>query len=351
MAEEREQLLQLLRELLRTHSPVGQEGEIDDIIRREYEKYCDRVWTDEADNIVGHMENPGRKVLVCAHRDEICMIVKRIEDDGKIRVRNLGGCHPWKYGEGPVDILADQGIITGILSVGSTHVSDEEGSVVAQLRGSRALTWDLVYVFTGRTKSEIEHAGVRPGTRVVVSRARKEPVFVGDYLCDFALDNRVGVAVQIEAMRALSSEQPSLDLYFVASTSEEKGGLGASYAAGGIRPDLMLAIDGGPIAPEYNLHLGEQPVIWYADDLVAYDRTESNRLFRLAEDLGFGAQCAVYSNAATDASISKSHGHTGKAVAVAYARENSHGYEITSVAGVLNLIRMVSAYLSGKSRQ
>jgi len=347
MAEERERLLELLQELLRTHSPVGQEEEIDGIVRREYEQCCDEVWTDEADNIVGRMKGSGRKVMVCAHRDEICMIVKRIEEDGKIRVRNLGGCLPWKYGEGPVDILTDRGIVTGILSVGSTHVSDEEGSVVAQLRRNRALTWNLVYVFTGMTKAEIMQAGIRPGTRVVVSRARKEPVFIGDCLCDFALDDRVGVAVQIEAMRMLASEARTADFYFVASTSEEKGGLGASYAAGRIGPDLTLAIDGGPIAPEYDLHLGEQPVIWYADDCVAYDREESDRLFRIAEELGFGAQCAVYSNAATDASISKSYGLTGKAIAAAYARENSHGYEITSVTGVLNLIRMVVAYLAG----
>ena len=347
MGEERERLVALLYELLRTHSPVGQEGEIDGIVRREYEQYCDEVWTDEADNIVGRMKGSGRKVMVSAHRDEICMIVKRIEEDGKIRVRNLGGCLPWKYGEGPVDILADEGILTGILSVGSSHVSDEEGNIVAQLRRNRALTWNLVHVFTGMTKSEIIQAGIRPGTRVVVSRARKEPVFIGDYLCDFALDDRVGVAVQIEAMRMLASEKRSADLYFVASTSEEKGGLGATYAAHQVGPDLMMAIDGGPIAPEYDLHLGEQPVIWYADDYVAYDRGESDRLVRIAEDLGFGAQCAVYSSAATDASISKSYGLTGKAVTVAYARENSHGYEITSMTGVLNLIRMVAAYLKG----
>ncbi len=186
--------LALLRDLLLTHSPCGNEAEMETRVKKELSKWCDRVWLDAADNVVGLIRGSSRMnpLRIMAHKDEIGMIVKRIEDDGRLRVEALGGSAPWRYGEGPVDILADSGILTGILSVGSGHTSPEAADIARAL--SKPLEWDMVRVDTKLGREILVKKGVHAGTRVVVSRSRKEPLLLGDYICGWGLDDKVGVA-------------------------------------------------------------------------------------------------------------------------------------------------------------
>ena len=120
----RNEMLALLSELIACHSPPGEEREIDAILQREFEATGASVWSDDAGNLYARLAGSGPKVkvMVCAHKDEIGMIVTEVQDDGRLKVQNCGGARPWKYGEGPVDLIADDGRTTrGILSVGSVH--------------------------------------------------------------------------------------------------------------------------------------------------------------------------------------------------------------------------------------
>ena len=47
----------------------------------------------------------GPAIRLMAHMDEISMIVKRINEDGSLRVDPLGGILPGAIGQCPVDIL------------------------------------------------------------------------------------------------------------------------------------------------------------------------------------------------------------------------------------------------------
>ncbi|MFQ6043315.1 MAG: hypothetical protein ACE5PV_20880 [Candidatus Poribacteria bacterium] len=47
---ERNEFIQLLRELLLTHSPSGDEGEMETLVKDKLESYCDKVWMDDGDN-------------------------------------------------------------------------------------------------------------------------------------------------------------------------------------------------------------------------------------------------------------------------------------------------------------
>ena len=55
-------------------------------------------------------------IRLMAHMDEISMIVKRINEDGSLRVDPLGGILPGAIGQCPVDILGDQEKFSGVLS-------------------------------------------------------------------------------------------------------------------------------------------------------------------------------------------------------------------------------------------
>ena len=88
-----------------------------------------------------------------AHLDEIALLTQRVEDDGRLAVASLGGLLPWKWGEGPVTILAPGGPLTGILSFGSIH-STSKANPATRAR-EEPLTWEMTRVFTGLSADEL----------------------------------------------------------------------------------------------------------------------------------------------------------------------------------------------------
>ena len=111
---DQEAMLTMLSELIACHAPSGDEREIEAVVRRELEATGAGVWQDGATNLYARVPGDGPKVMVCAHKDELGMIVTDMRDDGRLNVRNIGGSFPWKYGEGPVDILTDSGEQSGL---------------------------------------------------------------------------------------------------------------------------------------------------------------------------------------------------------------------------------------------
>lgn len=344
----RDRLLQLLHQFLPAHSPGGDEGEMDALLLPHFRETCREVHQDAADNIVGVLRGTGERppIIVAAHKDELGMIVKRVEPDGMLRVQELGGIPAWKYGEGMVDLLIPGGVLKGVMSVGSVHTSEETPNI-ARAR-EKPLDWSMVRIFTRHTAAELEELGVGPGTRVVVARERKSPTLLRDCVCGFALDDKAALAVMVEAMRELAEgAPPPQDIYWAATSIEEQMGGGATVLASKLPAEAMLALEIGPVEPEYGLELDHRPVLWYKDRIVTYSKPFCDELAAVGKSLGMGVQKAVYSHAATDASGSRQAGHVGRVAVLAFPARNSHGYEVAPVEGILNMYRLLVAYLRG----
>jgi putative aminopeptidase FrvX len=347
-----DRLFDLLGQFLPAHSPGGEEGELDRLLLPYFEQTCREVRQDAADNLVGLLRGTGERppILIAAHKDEVGAIVKRVEPDGTLRLEELGGVPPWKYGEGMVDILADDAVIQGVMGVGCMHTSNETPAV--ESARVKALDWGMVRVITRRTRTELESLGVGPGTRVVVARQRKQPVRFQDCVCGHALDDKAALAVMVEVMQALAqSPPPPQDIYFVATSLEEQLGGGATFAASRIPAETMLALEIGPVEDEYGLELDHRPIVWYKDRIATYSKGFCDELSRLGRSLGFGVQRAVYSRAGTDASGSRQMGHVGRTSVLAFPATNSHGWEVAPVEGILNMYRLLLAYLQGERSQ
>lgn len=341
----REDMFNLLGQLISCHSPAGQEQEVDEVVMQAFKSACAKVWQDDATNICAHLPGRGPKVMVCAHKDEIGMAVTAVEDSGRLRVENCGGARPWKYGEGPVDLIADDGsTVRGILSVGSVHTKT---GPVPQLDRDRALTWDLVTVFTGLQPSELAASGIHVGSRAVVARERKRPQRLGEYIASFALDDRMGLVAIVGALEALStkSTEQRPDLYFVATHGEEVSMLGAVRAAQLLEPDVCVALDTSPVAHGTPLALDARPVVWYRERAY-HSKAECDRLLELASELGFGAQPCMYAASGSDAGRIREAGLAGRTVCFGFARDNSHGFEITHVDSIVNVTELLVAYLT-----
>ncbi|MEM7759627.1 MAG: M42 family peptidase, partial [Cyanobacteria bacterium P01_A01_bin.40] len=221
-ATDYDRLFKQIQELVLCHSPSGLETEVDRLILEQFKALNLNSWQDRAGNIIAKIPGQNSEVgmpaassaiAITAHKDEIGMIVKEIESDGCLQVRRLGGSFPWVYGEGVVDILGDRQVISGILSFGSRHVSHESPQKAQQI--DTPLRWEDAWVETKCSREELSEAGVRPGTRLVVGKHRKQPFRLKDYIASYTLDNKASVAILL----ALAAQivNPPRDIYLVAS--------------------------------------------------------------------------------------------------------------------------------------
>jgi putative aminopeptidase FrvX len=345
---ERTTYLELLERLLVTSSPGGHEDEIDAVLVAEIEALGLTPERDPAGDLLCTVEGKSAQaVCLTAHKDEIGMIVKRLEEDGRLRVEPLGGCTPWKLGEGPVEILTADGPVEAVLSFGCTHVSDE--TQAAHQAKTQALNWESVRVDAKRSRAELTRLGVHVGSRVAVHRARKKPLHLGEYVCSYALDDKGALAILLTVLREVvqAGEPPLRTVHFAATSEEELGAASGAFALRHTGSDTLIALEVGPVEKEYDTVNDHRPILWYKDSYHTYSRTLSDGLCRLADELGFGAQRACYSSAGTDASAARKYGWAGTIACVGFPTDNTHGYEIANVEGMLNTARLLSHYLSG----
>ena len=277
-----------------------------------------------------------------AHLDEIALLVVRVERGGQLVVTNLGGVFPWKWGEGPVQILASPAPLDGVLSFGSIHTTDP--SSVAAAARDRALTWADTRIFTGRPPGELERAGVRAGTRVVLHPSRRTWTTLGDFVASPFLDDRADLAAMLLALEGLRDADPERIL-FAATAAEEVGGHGALWLLRQRPATVGIALEIGPRVPESPFTLDDQPAVWVSDSYAAMQAADIELVAKAAKTLGQTPHFQALSRGGSDASCAASHGLVARPITLAFAAENSHGCEIMHRNAVPNLSALLLAVL------
>ncbi|HEY9726279.1 MAG TPA: M42 family peptidase [Chroococcales cyanobacterium] len=337
-----DRLFKTIEELVLHHSPSGAEGEIDRLLMSKLAALGVEAWLDRAGNAIAKIpgRNSERAIAITAHKDEIGAIVKSFSTDGCVEVRKLGGSFPWVYGEGVVDLLGDNQTISGILSFGSRHVSHE--SPQKALQEDTPLRWENAWVETKCTIAELEEAGVRPGTRMVIGKHRKRPVRLKDYIASYTLDNKASVAILLALAQQLKT--PVFDTYLVASAKEEVGAIGALYFTQNQRLDALIALEICPLSSEYPIADGEAPVLLSQDGYGIYDEGLNGEIRQVATAIEVPLQLATLSSFGSDASIAMKFGHVARAACLSFPTQNTHGYEIAHLGAIANCIRLLEAY-------
>ncbi|MGO8671854.1 MAG: M20/M25/M40 family metallo-hydrolase [Capsulimonadaceae bacterium] len=342
--------LSLLKQLIAIPGPAGQEEAVRDAVEGVATSLGCTCAADPRGNLL--ISLPGEPlperpdVLVMAHLDEIAMIVERYDDAGYVKVAPLGGLLPWKVGEGPVAILAPGGALTGILGFGSIHTNAPESRAV---RAAEApLTWSLARIFTGLSGAELEAHGVRPGTRVVLGEARRTVTVFGDYLAAPFLDDRADLVAMLLAIDALRDQAKGRrrKIAFAATASEEVGGHGALYLLRRLQPEVGIALEIGPSVPESPFYIDERPTVWVHDAYAGMQARDSTLVAAAAAEAGLLVSWQALSRGGSDASCGAAHGEVARPITLAFAAENSHGYEITHKESMPNLARLLVAVLS-----
>lgn len=210
----------------------GNEGEVARFIADAFTPYCDDVQITPLSSVIGHIQGSGSKVMLCAHLDEIGLMVSDIEQDGALRMRNVGGVDPRILPGMRVTVYGQQKLM-GVVGAKAPHL------LSAQERTQNYAREDL-YIDLGMSAQRV-HELVHVGDCIALE-AGFTPLLNGRYASK-TVDDRGCVAILLRVMEALQKIDTTADLYFVASCQEEVGSIGARTAAYGIYPDFSVALD------------------------------------------------------------------------------------------------------------
>ena len=213
----------LIKKLVETAAPSGYEKKLREIIRSEIEAFVDEIRVDVMGNLIARKQakSEGKRIMIAAHIDEIGVMVTHIDEGGFARFTNVGGVFPRNCVGGHVRFM------NGVMGVIGMEREDNRQSV---------LPLEKMYIDSGATSRG--SCQVKTGDVGVFERPFLD---LGNRLVSKAMDDRIGVAVIIEALRKL--EHSPYDVYFVFSAQEEVGTRGAIPAAYDIDPHLGLAVD------------------------------------------------------------------------------------------------------------
>ena len=225
----------------------------------------------------------GPKVMTASHMDEVGFIVTHIEEDGFLRVAQVGGIDRKLYASACVTVHTAQGDLPGVIASVPPHLRREEKELPAA---------DAVAVDLGLSGEEAR-AAVQVGDRLTFDVP--PAVLLDGSVSARALDDRACCAAVILAAKELAALSLPLELDFVFTTMEEVGSQGAVTAAGELAPDCCIALDVSfavtPDAPAKNCgRLGGGPMLGIAPVL---DNALTGLARRTAEEEGLPLQFEV----------------------------------------------------------
>lgn len=242
------EIKQFLREAASTPGLSGNESAVAQYIAECFRPYCDEVFTTPLYSVVGHIKGDGPKVMFAAHLDEIGLMVVKIEEDGCLRLGNVGGVDPRILPGMRVRVHTQEGEKLGVIGAKAPHLlTDEE-------RSKNYLREDL-YVDMGMSYEQVVSM-VRIGDLVQLETRFNE--LQNRRFVTKTADDRACVAILLRAMQLLQGLKHNADLYFVATSQEEVGAYGAMTAAFHLSPDFGVALDVchaiTPDAPKVRTH-------------------------------------------------------------------------------------------------
>ena len=292
-AQDLDRTARLLEELTNAPGPPGFEGPVREIVVREFEELGAAIEYDGLGSVIatGPGSGDGPRIMVTAHMDEVGLMVQYVRPDGFIRFKTLGGWLRQALPDQRWVIVGSAGPVLAVSGLRTVHVTPA---------GERNQVWPLEQIFLdvgARSAEEVEAMGIRPGDPV----APWSPFTVmpnGRYAAK-GWDDRVGIAVMLEAARRISEGeiQTPNRIVWVATVQEEIGLRGAQTSVHIADPDLGISIEAGVSAdypgarPEQaQERLGRGPGMFLLDSSMIPNTKLRDFFFDVAEEEGIPLQ-------------------------------------------------------------
>lgn len=215
-----------LKKLCLVSSVSGREDKIREEIKAIIAPFVDSVEVDALGNLIALKKGKGdKKIMLCAHMDEIGFIVNYIEENGMIRVGTLGGIR--LAAASYTTVVSNKGVNGAFCANADTSVSDYKS--------------DVMYIDIGAKNRKEAQRYVSIGDTFVCTPSLTK--LLGTRVCGRPIDDRVGCLALLELAERFANVKTNVSIYYVFSVQEEVGCRGSKPATFAIAPDIALCFD------------------------------------------------------------------------------------------------------------
>lgn len=340
-------MLKILSEL---PGAPGREEKVRDYISSKVEDLVDEMKVDAMGNLICRKkpipgEEGAKRVMLACHMDEIGFIVRRVDDDGYVRIHNLGGFDNRNLFARRVRIQTRTGDeIIGNLNPGGRPVhiaTPEDAKKIPKIHE--------FFVDTGLSADEVKER-IRPGDPVTLIQ---DFIEMGDLLSGKSLDNRVACWVGIRLLEEMQKQESDYDLFVVFTVQEEIGLRGAITSAYEVQPhvsiaiDVTLAVDTPGVGPEEQItELGKGVAIKIMDSYMVSSKDLVDDFIALAEREEIKHQFEVLPMGGTDAGALQRARSGSKAITLSVPTRYIHTVtETIHKADLYSTVDLLVAYL------
>lgn len=266
--------VQLLQKLTAAPGPSGFEEPVAKIMVHEMKPYVSKITYDGLGSVIAVQGSTGPRVMLDAHMDEVGGLIRRITPDGFLSMQMLGGWLDQALVGQRWWIIGSKGPVLAVTGIRDIHI-------IPQDERTKVFPRNSLYLDVGaKSAADVQAMGVEPGDPVVPDSPFEILNGTQNYLGK-AFDDRVGLAVMIEAARRLD-HMPHANQIFYASTVQEEIGLrGAITASQVIQPDVAISLEVGIVKDVPGVHPEEaQEVLGGGPGVFLWDASElPNRKF------------------------------------------------------------------------
>ncbi len=303
---ETEAVFALVKELTELPGPTGHEDAVQDWIAARWSSFSSDVRRTRVENVLAKVGGAGPRLVLIAHADEICLMVKSITDEGHI--------HLWPYYSDqvghpprwftpinqPALVVTSTGHIEGVFATASGHVVGGRNSKKDHVE------WNDWFVDIGaRSRAEVEAQGIGPGARLIWNPPTRR---IGHNITGKAMDDRAALAIATAVgERFAGQENLPYEIWLASTVQEENGLLGAASLADEMSFDRAIALDvgltgdiPGPDRRDFPACLGAGPTVVYQDASCHYSVKFCDELVATAAKHDIPIQRAIFQNYGSD---------------------------------------------------
>lgn len=291
----------LLAERLATLSNLtgvsSREGAVRDFLKAEVATYVDEVRTDALGNLIctkrAREGQAGPRVMLHAHTDEVGLMITRIEKNGLLRFRPVGGVDKRVAVSKVVYVGPDK--VPGVIGGKPIHLQEPDEQ-------KKPFPFEKMYIDLGVADGDAAGKLVHLGDLAVFATVAG-PLGAG-MIKGKAFDDRAGCAIVAELLK----DRYNFPLFGVFAVQEEVGMRGAATAAFGIEPALAFGFEGttasdvpGSPAHLQSTSVGQGPAVTVMDSSLLTRPSLLQRILSVAERESLPVQLRRMNTGATDA--------------------------------------------------
>ena len=247
---------------------VGLSSREDDVVRYMYHAFkesTDDVAVDTLGNVTAAFrcgQPEAQRVMIFAHMDEVGLMVKKVEEDGFLRMERLTAVNSHIIPGTVFNVRTHAGkLVQGVVGAKSHHfMSAADKSRVPELS-------ELFLDIGCSSKKQVNDLDITEGCVIAFTHNFVE--LADGIISTKSLDDRVGLLIMLRLAQHLKGRKLNYDIFLVASVQEEFNIRGIMPAARMIDPDIALGIDITPsgdtpdIGGATNVRLGGGPAFTY----------------------------------------------------------------------------------------